>query len=154
MKKVLLWILVFSGMGLIFYFSAQDSVESTKQSRSVINKTNIIEKYNDKTDSEKEQIMINIDAKVRKLAHALVFLVLGVLVCFLIKEYTLDIKKILFICFIICLLYACSDELHQIYVPGRSGEITDIIIDSFGLLIGEAIFYLSGIKIWKRVKND
>lgn len=154
MKKILLWILVISWMCLIFYFSQQDSVESTNQSRGFIDKTNIIEKYDDKTDAEKEQIMIGIDAKVRKIAHAGVFLVLGVLVCFLVKEFTLDIKKILIISFIICMFYACSDEIHQLYVPGRSGELKDIVIDSLGLLTGEMIFYLSGIKIWKRVKND
>jgi len=154
MKRILLWILVISWMCLIFYFSAQNSRESTNQSRGVVDKINIIEKYDYKTDIEKEQIMISIDAKIRKVAHASVFLVLGVLVCFLIKEFTLDIKKILVICFIICITYAIGDEIHQLYVPGRSGEFKDVIIDTIGLLTGEMIFYLSGIKIWKKVKND
>ena len=147
MKKILLWILVLSWMGLIFYFSAQDSNKSTNQSRALISKTVVVE---NKTETQIE----NIDAKVRKTAHALVFLVLGLLVCFLIKEYTLDIRKILIISFIICLLYACSDEVHQLCVPGRSGEIKDVLIDMIGTSIGLLVFYLSGIKIWKRVKND
>lgn len=33
-------------------------------------------------------------------------------------------------------LYACSDELHQHFVPGRSGEIRDVLVDSAGVLIG------------------
>ena len=150
MRKILLWILVLAWMGLIFYFSSKDSVESTNQSRSIIDKTIIVD---NKTDIEKEQVLISADAKLRKIAHAFVFLVLSILVCFLIKEYTLDIKKILIFCFIICILYAISDELHQLCVPGRSGEVKDVLIDSIGMLCGMIIFYLSGIKIWKKVKK-
>lgn len=150
-KKIFLWILVLSWMGLIFYFSSRNSEESTNQSRAIINKTNIIEKYEkDKTPEEKEQILSSVDAKFRKVAHASVFLVLGVLVCFLVKEYTLDIKKILIISAIICFLYACSDEVHQLYVVGRSGQVSDVIIDNIGALVGYIIFYLSGKKIWKK----
>ena len=37
---------------------------------------------------------------------------------------------------IFCILYAMSDEFHQLFVPGRSGEIRDICIDSLGALLG------------------
>ena len=150
-KKIFLWILVLSWMGLIFYFSSRNSEQSTNQSRAIINKTNIIEKYEkDKTPAEKEEIMSKVDTAFRKVAHASVFLVLSVLVCFLVKEYTLNIKKILIISAIICFLYACSDEIHQLYVIGRSGEVKDVLIDNIGALIGYIIFYLSGKKIWKK----
>ena len=33
-------------------------------------------------------------------------------------------------------LYAVSDEIHQIFVPGRSGEPRDVLIDTSGVLIG------------------
>lgn len=33
-------------------------------------------------------------------------------------------------------LYAASDEFHQLFVPGRSGRLTDVLIDSAGLLAG------------------
>ena len=36
-------------------------------------------------------------------------------------------------------LYAVTDEIHQHFVPGRSGEITDVLIDSIGCLIGALI---------------
>ena len=147
-KKVLLFILVFAWMGLIFYFSAQNSEVSTNQSRGIIDKTNLVD--NNKTEIEKEAQMKYLDTHFRKTAHAGVFLVLCVLVCFLIKEYTLDIRKILIFSFIICFLYACSDEIHQLYVFGRSGEFKDVLIDSIGIIIGLLIFYLSGLKIWKK----
>ena len=36
-------------------------------------------------------------------------------------------------------LYASTDEFHQTFVPGRSGEIRDILIDTFGVLLGALI---------------
>ncbi len=151
-KKIFLWILVIAWMGLIFYFSAQNAQKSTIQSRGLINKTNLID--HNTTEIEKEVKISKLDTIIRKIAHAGVFLVLGVLVCFLLKEYTIDIRKILVFSFIICILYACSDEFHQLYVYGRSGEIKDVLIDSFGLCIGLLIFYLSGLRIWRVRKND
>ena len=39
------------------------------------------------------------------------------------------------IAFLICVIYACSDELHQTFVDGRSGEVKDVVIDVSGALI-------------------
>lgn len=149
-KKILIWILVLSWMGVIFYFSSANAEKSTSQSRAVIDKTIIVDNYENKTSEEKELLISRTDAVFRKIAHALEFFVLGLLVCFLIKEYTLDIKKIIIISAIICFLYACSDEVHQLYVIGRSGEIKDVIIDNIGAIFGYLLFYLSGIKKWNK----
>ena len=131
-KKIVLWILVILWMGLIFYFSSQNADKSTSQSRGIILSTNLINKY----EENKEEVLETADVYFRKAAHASVFFVLSILVCFLVKEYTLDIKKILIISVIICLLYSCSDEIHQLYVFGRSGEVRDIIIDNIGCIFG------------------
>ena len=36
--------------------------------------------------------------------------------------------------FLISLLYAFTDETHQLFVPGRGGLLQDVAIDSIGLL--------------------
>ena len=33
-------------------------------------------------------------------------------------------------------LYACTDEIHQIFVPGRSAQFRDILIDTLGASFG------------------
>ncbi len=33
------------------------------------------------------------------------------------------------------ILYGLSDEIHQLYVPGRMFDILDILADSFGALL-------------------
>ena len=151
-KKIFLWILVIAWMGIIFYFSAANSEKSTKQSRAIIERANIVEVYDKNTPQEKEEIIERVDRVLRKAAHASVFLVLSILVCFLIKEYTLNIKTILIISIIVCFLYSCSDELHQLYVPGRSGEVMDVLIDNIGASIGYFMFYRTGVNIWNREK--
>ena len=39
-------------------------------------------------------------------------------------------------------LYACSDELHQYFVPGRSARFTDVLVDSAGFTLGVAATYI------------
>ena len=37
---------------------------------------------------------------------------------------------------IFSIFYAASDEFHQTFVPGRDGNIVDVLIDSSGALVG------------------
>lgn len=46
------------------------------------------------------------------------------------------------IAFIISALYAASDEFHQLFVPGRAGRVSDVLIDSLGALLGVLFFIL------------
>ena len=50
--------------------------------------------------------------------------------------YENDIKKTVIISFLGTFLYACSDEFHQLFIYGRSGEFRDVMIDSTGGIIG------------------
>ena len=47
----------------------------------------------------------------------------------------------------ISLLYAFSDETHQLFVPGRTGRLRDVAIDGAGILLSASL--LSKIKSWK-----
>lgn len=35
--------------------------------------------------------------------------------------------------------YAITDEVHQLFVPGRAGQVSDVVIDAVGVLIGVAV---------------
>ena len=147
-RKIIKWILVILWMGLIFYFSSRDSDSSTEQSRSVVNKTNIVEIYEEKNNTDNETALEDVDRIFRKVAHVIEYLVLAVLLCLALSEYNSSLNKILLISFIVCLLYSVSDEAHQLLVSGRSGEIRDIIIDNVGCIIG-----LLGYRLLKRRKS-
>lgn len=49
-------------------------------------------------------------------------------------------RKEMFLPWLIAVLYAASDEIHQLFVPGRSGQLSDVILDSAGALAGVAAF--------------
>ena len=75
---------------------------------------------------------------VRKCAHMFEYFILGILMLNCLKDY--NIKNILIISIMLCILYSCSDEIHQLFIEGRSGEVIDILIDSIGIILG-SLFY-------------
>lgn len=135
-KKIIKWIAVILWMGIIFYFSNADSLSSTTQSRRLFSKTRIVEIYKEKKHVDTETALKNVDRIIRKTAHVIEYFVLAILLCIALSEYSISINKILLITFIICFIYSCSDEAHQLLVSGRSAEFRDILIDSIGISIG------------------
>ena len=131
MKKLIIKILlVILWMIVIFCFSNQKATDSTKLSNGFIKNT--ICKIN--TSECKIEKFVK---PVRKSAHFCVYLILGLLVinCFGVN------KKYIIYSLIICLLYSIGDEIHQIFVSGRSAEILDVFIDTFGSFIGIISLY-------------
>ena len=83
-----------------------------------------------------------LDHYVRKLAHFTIYAVLGILVYNLIAAYGVKRIKVVFLSALICLVYAISDEGHQVFVPGRAGQVRDVFIDFGGALLALLITYL------------
>mgnify|MGYP003309055667 FL=1 len=54
---------------------------------------------------------------------------------------------------IICFIYACTDEIHQLYVVGRTGQFIDVLIDTIGALLGCLVFYIGSKIINKNRKR-
>ena len=75
------------------------------------------------------------DLVLRKLAHAGEYAVLGALL--------LRATGRAGLAFGLGLLYAISDELHQVFVPGRMGSPVDVAIDAIGVACGIAIWQLA-----------
>jgi VanZ family protein len=77
----------------------------------------------------------------RKLVHFFVFGVLSLLFLLPTKNY--------YLASLLAIVYAILDEYHQTFVPGRSGEIRDIIIDSSGVIIFMLITWILNQNHWK-----
>ena len=71
---------------------------------------------------------------VRKTAHITEYFILFILIYINIKEY--KIKDIYKVSIILSILYAIFDEFHQLFINERSGKVTDVLIDSVGVIIG------------------
>lgn len=134
-KKHINILLVLIWMAFIFTMSSFNATESSNQSNFIVN---IIVNIFNINNIELVSIII------RKLAHFTEYLILGLLTYNLIKSY----NKKAYIAIIICILYAISDEIHQIFVPGRRCQILDMTIDSIGSITGIYI-----LKIITKFKN-
>lgn len=129
-------------MIVIFLFSNQASTDSSRLSNGFINNT-VIKIYrlfdNDKSNDEIIEVFSH---PIRKMAHFTIYLILGLLVYNLLREYNVNN---LYICVLVCMFYACTDEIHQAFVVGRSCELMDVFIDTFGSYIGVLLLK----KFWK-----
>lgn len=139
MKKIIYKILIITWMIIIFMFSNQPADESTKLSDGFISTTigNFYKIFdNDVTEEKLTQIKEKYTTPVRKTAHFTIYLILGTLTILLLKEYDMENRKRIILAILICLLYATSDEIHQLFIPGRSGELKDVLIDTSGSALG------------------
>jgi VanZ family protein len=131
------WAGVLIWMAVIFHLSAQVAEESDRLSKGV---AEIIAETIEKIAPEAELNTESFNHIIRKNAHFTAYLVLGLLVTNgLHRIGTGGLKRIL-TAFTICVLYAISDEVHQLFVPGRGGQVTDVLIDSAGICIGVAVY--------------
>lgn len=142
-RKIILWFLVVFWMGVIFYFSSMNGFESARQSKGFLHHTlgSIIDIVNpNMSDVDKELLIEKLDLPVRKAAHASVYFILAIFVFLLLESY--NIRNIYFYSLLICFLYACTDEIHQLFVFERSAEVLDVLIDSCGSIMSLLIIKL------------
>lgn len=97
---------------------------------------------------------INIDKEtltflIRKVAHMSEYAILALFTYYALIKIAFNKRIIFQITFLISFLYACSDEFHQLFISGRSGQFTDVLIDSTGCLIMLLFLYL-----WQKRKNE
>ena len=87
---------------------------------------------------------------MRKVAHFSEYFILGVLVIIFLN-YVIGNKKyiiVFLICLVICALYATSDEFHQVFILGRSGQAVDVCIDTLGALTGIILYSTYYLAYW------
>lgn len=146
MKKTISIISLILWMIIIFSFSSADANKSTGTSDKVI--TTMIEIKDKIIDqetpiSEKEIIVKNSSFYVRKIAHITEYLILGLLMFNALKQF--NILNIYY-AIILCILYSCTDEFHQLFINGRSGSFRDVLIDTIGILLGTYLYKILVIK--------
>ena len=91
---------------------------------------------------------------IRKSAHFIAYLILGLLVSHARKSEasTAYVWKQRGTSLLLCVAYAISDEFHQIFVPGRGPLLKDVLIDGSGAALG-IVLYVGARKLWLYIKN-
>jgi len=131
--------MTFCCMAMIFAFSSQNADASQALSDGVL--------YRILSLFHMQQFMERYEIVIRKLAHFSLFFALGTSSSLMFSEidniYTLKVSASLS-AFVLSVLYAASDEIHQYFVPGRSMQFSDVLLDSAGALT--AILCVSAIR--------
>lgn len=130
---VILW------MSLIFYLSHQPATDSNALSTGI---TEVIVKTVEKVASGAAIDIQSFNNIIRKKAHFLAYLVLGALVINALRVSGVRGYRSVVFALGICVLYAVSDEVHQLFVPGRGGQLSDVLIDSAGAGVGIGLYML------------
>lgn len=134
-KKIIKWCVFLFWLGLIFYLSNQSGGDSQNLSDHF---ATWIERFF--SISWISHFIIDFSFFVRKSAHFWLYFLLGVITFTLFLEYRFSFLKTGFFSFLFCFFYACSDEIHQLFIMGRSGKFVDVLIDSSGSLCGILFF--------------
>ena len=154
-RKSIFAFLIIVNCIIIFCFSNQVANDTTKTSSRVVDFIcEIIPSIKNMQEPDKtnlkEEVIIPI---VRKTAHFSIYATLGILTMnFMITYkgrsfYQKGLTSLLF-----CIAYSISDEVHQLFVIGRSGEIRDVLIDSLGALTGIILVYII-TKLYRKLKK-
>lgn len=138
MKKIIGILLLIVWMSFIFIMSSFDASESSSQSGVIVTFIGNLLNIND---------LDTLSFVVRKMAHCFEYFILGILVFNVFKNSKYNIILL----FGLCVLYALSDEVHQIFVSGREFKLFDIFVDSMGSLMG-IVFYKYLFEIFKMKK--
>lgn len=150
----------------IFAFSSQPADDSTELSMGVVYHIIgfIVPGYDQMSPDEQWRWQQALDHPVRKTAHFLEYALLGVLWLNLLARLSFrraadtpndqtrrslsftslsaPSPRTCALAVALSALYACTDEIHQLFVADRAGMITDVLLDSCGAIFGIALFAL------------
>ena len=137
MKKKVNWFYPFLLLALmvtIYCFSAQVADDSSLTSGRVCRflAQHFFSGYWELSSEAQNKVVEGLSFVVRKGAHFSEYALMG----FLWYLWLHRVKLAPLIAFTATVLYSASDEFHQLFVPGRSGEIRDILVDSSGAVCG------------------
>lgn len=152
--RIILIFLIITNCIVIFKFSSEQSEQSDKSSGRIVD--TIVEnhpKMKKLNQKEKEIKKQEIVFPVRKMAHFSVYTCLGILLYLFMKTFEISNRKKVLISIVLAFLYACSDEIHQLFVGGRSGEFRDVLIDSCGAGFGIFVVWII-CEIYKKIKKQ
>lgn len=140
MRRVLSVLLVLLWMFFIFANSNATGVESSSLSDNVLENIVVICTNIKRDSQEMEKVKKKYGIVIRKFAHFFVYFVLGILVMNALYSFNVNRWMIIYAS-LICIIYAISDEFHQTFISGRSGQLRDVLLDSSGSLLANYFMY-------------
>lgn len=126
-------------MVLIFRFSAETGIESHEISdRVTLLFCKLVHRFTgrDLVMSLTAHQYAVLELCFRKMAHMGIYCMLSFSTMLVLFTFPLGMLFRMAASLIFCVVYACSDEFHQLLTEGRSPKALDVMIDSAGALAG------------------
>ena len=142
---VVLWAMAICYFFIISLFSSHTAPVSSSESRPIVEKsiqivTDVAAATGNQAPNLSKLVVTQI---VRKGAHLLNFTILGFLFCMAAYKTAKSNEIIVVFTAMLCgLIGATIDEVHQLFVDGRSGQVSDVLIDFLGTCTGCIIFII------------
>ena len=143
MRKILSIILAFAVTFMIFYYSSETASVSTQTSQFVFNELNEL------AHTLGLSLSFLDGSPIRKDAHFTEYFLQGILLCAAFSICSLKRRTYLGYVLFFCLFTAVCDEYSQLFSPGRSSEVADVLLDFKGSVSGILSFLLLQ-SIWQR----
>lgn len=121
---------------VIFRFSSQNGTESTELSQGITKEyvstfSWLFKLFPEEYQGDLEAVL---EPVIRKMGHVSEYAAMGMLVYVLLSQWIIK-RKIPFTLLWVA-ISAAGDEFHQTFVPGRSGNVVDVFIDTGGGMLG------------------
>ncbi len=139
--RYVFWAITLLIMTVVFLNSAKNADQSSGLSDAFTDKlfSVFVPDYGDMNTTEKLSLISEASFFIRKSAHFLSYFAMGLFCALAFNTYSLKLKTKFISSVSVCVAFAVSDEIHQLFVAGRSGEIRDVFIDSSGILLAAAL---------------
>ncbi len=141
---LLAWLPAAAWYLVIWNFSAQTAAESSGTSGGVTDRvlTWVYPSYRDMTPEARNALIESLSFVVRKGAHMFLYFVLTGLLLLALRTLIQHSAHRAAAAAGLCALLAGLDEYHQTFVPGRSGELRDVLVDLSGGCISLLLWWL------------
>ncbi len=142
-RKLFVWLPVILCMVVIFAFSSQSGEVSNDLSKELTQEIVL-----SRDDGQRDAVnIVNLNFIVRKVAHFALYFLLGLTIINALTVSGVVMSRSVIAGLLLCILFAFSDELHQMLIPGRDARWQDVLIDSLGAFAG-IILYRLGVAVW------
>jgi len=129
---MIIWII------MMLSLSSRPAIVSAEDSKPFEHSLTVVQEKIKSNDALKINLSVLLKSPkylVRKTAHVILYCGLFVLTSLAFLQDANRTRRYIQI-FLFCICYACFDEIYQTFIPGRTGLVQDVLIDSIGIVIG------------------
>ena len=138
-KTIVKGLLCFIWLGIIFYNGTRQGEISQRSSKEVVKVVSRFINIPSTTVDTPSAKFKSLNYYVRKNGHFFEYLILSVLLCAVVRQFKLYKSSEILLLLFLLLLFPVIDEFIQKYIPGRTSNTFDIIIDFCGGILGMVV---------------